>query len=318
MGSYSRVLYESIKNNEDFNIKMISQDDSLIQKDSPLDYLFFSFIELRFKIKSADIYHALSPIESFYLDPNKSIVTIHDLIPIKMAEINSNGIQGRLLKYVFDKSMKKAINCKKIIAVSDETAKDVENYYNVDYNDISVVRQAIKSGFYPKNVKNDVFTVGTVSHLNERKRVDILIKSFLKADIENSKLLIGGKGPELEKLKKISNGDSRIKFLGFISDDKMNDFYNSLDVFVFPTIMEGYGLPIVEAMACGKPVITLEDGLIPSDIKYKTFISSKSNLSKDLINNSFKCDIKSNMNFANEHNLEKMGNDLMKVYKEML
>ncbi|WP_225370026.1 glycosyltransferase [Methanobrevibacter arboriphilus] len=58
-------------------------------------------------------------------------------------------------------------------------------------------------------------------------------------------------------------------FLGFISDEDMVDFYNSLDVFVFPTIMEGYGMPIVEAMACGKPVITLEDAYIPHDIKKK-------------------------------------------------
>ncbi|WP_297897475.1 glycosyltransferase [Methanobrevibacter sp.] len=315
MGSYSRVLYESIKDQKEFNIKMISQDDSIIQNDNALDYLFFSIIELKFKIKKAGVYHALSPIESIYLDPDRSVVTIHDLIPIKMPKLISNGIQAKLLKLFFDKSMKKAIKCKKIIAVSDETARDVQNYYNINIDDIKVIRQAIKSGFFPKNIENEIFTVGTISHLNNRKRVNILIESFLKADIKNSMLLIGGKGPELENLKKISEGDSRIKFLGFISDDKMNDFYNSLDVFVFPTIMEGYGLPIVEAMACEKPVITLDDAFIPDDVKKRTHISN--NLAYDLKNRNFKCDIKSNLKFAKEHSLENMNKELLKIYRDI-
>ena len=53
----------------------------------------------------------------------------------------------------------------------------------------------------------------------------------------------------------------------FLLIPNMNDFYNSLDLFVFPTSIEGYGMPIVEAMACGKPVITLEDAEIPSNLR---------------------------------------------------
>lgn len=140
-----------------------------------------------------------------------------------------------------------------------------------------------------------------------------MIKAFLKEDIGNSRLLIGGKGPELNNLKKLSQNDSRIEFLGFIPDDKMNEFYNSLDIFVFPTIMEGYGLPIVEAMACGKQVITLEDAFIPMDIKNKTHISS--DLAVDLKKMDFHCDINSNLRFAKKHSPENMKKEMVKIYR---
>ena len=151
----------------------------------------------------------------------------------------------------------------------------------------------------------------------KRKRVDLLIKSFLEADIENSQLLIGGNGAEKENLLKIANGDSRIKFLGFVGDDEMNDFYNSLDVFVFPTAEEGYGMPMVEAMACGKPVITLKDANIPTDVKEKTTVTTKEDLADVLINREFGCDINKNIEFYKQHSIENISNKLMKIYENI-
>ena len=315
MGSYSKMLYESIKDEKDFNIKLISQDNSFFQRDSPYDYLFFDIFEVPLKLRTSDVYHALSPLESFYLNSKKSIVTILDLIPIKMFEMGYTSLQSKLIKKFFEKAIKKAIKSQEIVAISEETANDLNIYFGVDIDEIHVVRTSIQQNFTPLNKKHDIFTIGTVSHLNNRKRVDILIKAFLKADIQNSRLLIGGKGPELDNLKRLSKNDSRIEFLGFIPDEKMNEFYNSLDVFVFPTIMEGYGLPIVEAMACGKQVITLDDALIPMDIKNKTHISS--NLSNDLKEMNFDSDIKNNLKFANKHSPENMKKDMVKIYRNI-
>ncbi|KZX14788.1 GDP-mannose-dependent alpha-(1-6)-phosphatidylinositol monomannoside mannosyltransferase [Methanobrevibacter cuticularis] len=313
IGTYSKMVYEIIKQNKKIQINLTSQDNSYLLKNNPLGYLFYCLIELPIKIKKSDVYHALSPMEALFLNPNKTIVTIHDLIPIKRAK----SLKNKLFKILFNQALKKSIKCE-IIAISEETARDLEEYYNVDYETINVIPPAISENFFPTNKNNEIFTIGTISYLENRKRIDILINAFLKADIKNSLLLIGGKGPELENLKKIANNDLRIKFLGFVPDHDMNDFYNSLDVFVFPTIMEGYGLPIVEAMACEKPVITLEDGSIPSDIKDKTFISSKSNLANDLKNRNFKCNLKSNLKFANEHSLDKTGQKLKKIYDSMI
>jgi glycosyltransferase involved in cell wall biosynthesis len=313
IGSYSKMLYESIKTEKDFNIRLVSQDDSFFQKDSPYDYLFFDIFEIPIKLKESDVYHALTPLESFYLNSKKSVVSVLDLIPIKLVEMGYTSLQSKITKIIFEKAIKKAIKSQEIIAISEETANDLNSYFGVDLDEIHVVRTSIQQKFVPLNKKHDTYTIGTVSHLNNRKRINILIKSFLEANIENSRLLIGGKGPELDNLKKLSKNDSRIEFLGFIPDDKMNEFYNSIDIFVFPTIIEGYGLPIVEAMACGKQVITLKDALIPKDIKNKTHISS--NLAEDLKEMDFRCDINSNLKFADEHSPENMKNKMVKIYR---
>ena len=114
------------------------------------------------------------------------------------------------------------------------------------------------------------------------------------------------------------NGDERVKFLGFVADEDMNNFYNSLDLFVFPTQIEGYGMPIAEAMACGKPVITLDDAEIPSNLKEKTFICSKENLSNILLNRDYSCNIKQNIKFTKEHSIENIGKKLIKVYDSII
>ena len=164
---------------------------------------------------------------------------------------------------------------------------------------------------------SDIYTIGTISNLMKRKRIHLLIESFLEADIDNSQLLIGGNGAEKENLQKIANGDPRIKFLGFVADDEMNDFYNSLDVFVFPTVEEGYGMPMVEAMACEKQVVTLNDAVIPTDIKEKTTVTTKENLADVLTNREFNCDIKKNIEFYKQHSIENISNKLMKVYESI-
>ncbi|MGL4670403.1 MAG: glycosyltransferase [Methanobacteriaceae archaeon] len=324
------MLFKGLNQCNNVDLRLLSQDDSIIKGDDIFGYLFFSLLEVPFKVKESDIYHALSPIESIRLNKKKSVVTIHDLMLLKIANIiyPNNKFMSKAMNLFFKKAMGSAIKCEKIVAISDETAGELNQYYNIDLDSISVVRQAIASYFYPNSnfnssflnnpETNDKFTVGTISNINNRKRIDILINSFLEADIEDSCLLIGGKGPQLDELKRLAGNDSRIKFLGFVANEDMNDFYNSLDVFVFPSIMEGYGIPLVEAMACGKPVITLVDGYIPSDIKDRTFVTSELNLANVLTNREFKCNIKSNIQFAKEHSIENMAKEMIKVYDDMI
>jgi glycosyltransferase involved in cell wall biosynthesis len=327
LGTYSEMVLKSLQNQKNIKLQLISQKKSILYRKNVsidwakhLDYLFYSLVEKPFIVKKSDIYHALSPIESLWLDSEKSVVTIHDLLLTKMPEMIHSGFMAKPFGIYYDKTMNKAIKAKEIIAISNETAQELIEYYNLDDDNIHVVRQAIKDYLKPNsNMNNEnIFSVGTISHLNKRKRIEILIKSFLEASIANSELLIGGTGNQLQYLKKIANGDARVKFLGFVPDDELSDFYNSLDVFVFPSIMEGYGLPIVEAMACNKPVITLNDGEIPKDVKDKTFISSKENLAKDLKNKNFEINNKSNLKFVKEHSTEKCGEKLIEIYKKAL
>lgn len=316
IGNYSNILFQGLSRKKNINITKISQDNSFFKGKGIFDYFYFFSLELPFLLPDSDIFHALSPIESIRVDKSKTIVTVHDLMPIKIPELIPRN--KTLLKSFFKLAMRSAVKCEEIITISKESANDISKFYSIDLEDISIIRQGINVNLHHKERENETYNIGTVSNLNHRKRIDILIKAFLKADIKNSKLFIGGKGPHLKYLVNLANDDERIFFLGYIPSDKMNDFYNSLDVFLFPSFMEGYGLPMVEAMACCKPVVTLEDAFIPEDVKKRTHVTNKSNLAEVLKTRDFNCDIESNLKFAKEHSVEIMASNMMKIYKNMV
>jgi len=102
-----------------------------------------------------------------------------------------------------------------------------------------------------------------------RKNVNLLLKAFAKItkhytnNLRNRILVIGGEVPTvshplLEDVKGIATClgiADRVKFVGKLSDEELAEFYNGADFFVFPSLYEGFGLTVLEAMACGVPVI---------------------------------------------------------------
>ena len=315
IGTYSELIHDGLKNRDDVNLNLITQENSILPyTDNPLKYFFYSFFELKWILnkktfKNSDVFHAVSPMEAICANKSKTVVTIHDVYDIDKYK--------SIPEKIMVKSIKESIKCEKIILDKKESLVPLRKYGEINEEDIHIIGPAISSRFHPQAKENDLFTVGTIARLDSRKRNDLLIKSFLEANIENSQLLIGGTGPEMENLKKIAGNDERIKFLGFIPDEEVNNFYNSLDVFVFPTLFEGYGMPIVEAMGCKKPVITLDDAEITEDVKKRTFVCSKEELGDVLRDKTFKCNIKENYDFFKDHNIEKRINQIIKVYESI-
>ena len=315
IGSYSNLIYDSL-GTQNINVNKISAENGFIPDSLPLSYLFYSFVDLKRLIRNhngSDIFHCLTPAESLHAPKNKTVCTVLDFIPLT----EKDSLYSRMYAKLFANWMESAIKCERIVVINADLKEILISDYGVEGSCIEVISPPIDNKYFSVKKEDDSFVVGTVSNISKRKRVDILVKSFLEADIENSKLLIGGGGEELENLKNLANGDDRVEFLGFVPDEKMNEFYNSLDVFVFPTLIEGYGMPIVEAMACGKPVITLEDGQIPSNLKEKTFVCSKNDLADVLANRTYSCDIKRNIEFFEEHSIENIGSKLIKVYESI-
>ncbi|WP_462316311.1 glycosyltransferase [Methanobrevibacter sp.] len=313
IGIYSKLIYESLKS-QDINLNKIGQDDSIIPSSYSFYFAFDLFRLLRKKAyRNSDVYHSLNPVEAIHVPKNKSVCTVHDLIPLTMKE----NIKQRIYLKIFYKGLMSALECEHITVVNPNLKDTLVSEYNAEESAITPIPPTIDDKYHPLNKSNDTYTIGTLSGLVPRKRIDILIKSFLKADMEDSRLLIGGVGMDEENLKRIANDDERIEFLGLVPDDKMNDFYNSLDVFVFPTLVEGYGMPIVEAMACGKPVVTLNDSDIPDVVKSRCDICSKENLHEVLSERKFSCNIKSNMEFSKDHSIENTGRKLMKIYESI-
>jgi len=117
-----------------------------------------------------------------------------------------------------------------------------------------------------------------------------------------------------------------VQFAGFIPENKLNEFYNSLDVFVFPSFYEGFGLPVLEAMACGVPIITSNVSSMPELVGASgRFINTKN--SNEVVNEiiqifkdeSLKEDLhKKGLNRAKEFTWEKCAKEHLKIYAELI
>lgn len=284
---------------------------------SAASYLLYTLVDLRFRIpKDVDVYHALTPAEAIHLPKERTVVTFHDLIPLKSElGLNSRRLVGY---YWFLFACKRAVKASRLICNSEQTKKEVMETFSVPEDKITVIRMGINPSLRPKKRKKDKFIVGTLSYLDPRKRIDILIKAFKKVNDGDAELWIGGEGVDKPRLKRIAKGDKRIRFLGFVPETKLADFYNSLDVFVFPTEQEGLGLPIIEAMACKVPVITLRDAVIPFDVKSRTHVVSREELSKVLEQREFKCDVQANYRFARLHDWKLAAKLTEEVYRDVV
>jgi L-malate glycosyltransferase len=113
---------------------------------------------------------------------------------------------------------------------------------------------------FSANPNPTIFYIGV---LNKRKGVDDLIRAFqlVKTEIPCIKLKIAGIGPDLDKLIKLTTDlelEKDVEFIGFVSEENKFSYLKSIDVFVLATYWESFPIVLLEAMACGKPIITTE------------------------------------------------------------
>ena len=198
--------------------------------------------------KGIDVYHALATLEAIWLPKSRSIATFLDLFTTTNPARAGAGMGYSRWKLAAGRSYFKvgsliAAKCRYLVCISEKTKQDVLEYVCQDESRISVIRLGIGDDLKPLDGKpNDRFRIGALGQLDKRKRIDLLIRQFRASKID-AELVIAGAGPDREMLERIAGGDERIRFLGLIPDGALTAFYNSLDLFVFPTFIEGYGLP---------------------------------------------------------------------------
>jgi glycosyltransferase involved in cell wall biosynthesis len=242
-------------------------------------YAKYTLMDLHGRMpKGCDVYHCLTPMESMYAPKHQSVVTFMDLIPWLhsdglMTHYAGGSVSRSICRYYFGFMVRQAVKASKLAAISSATAGELVEHLDVDGRQVEVIRLGISPGLIPQPRRHTTFRVGTLSYLDRRKRIDILVKAWQAAGIDGE-LVIGGDGRDRERLEALSTGGPSIRFAGFVPDNELADFYNSLDLFVFPTRVEGYGLPIVEAMACGLPVVVLGDAVIPEDLRRRCTVTN--------------------------------------------
>ncbi|MFA6322988.1 MAG: glycosyltransferase family 1 protein, partial [Candidatus Buchananbacteria bacterium] len=159
----------------------------------------------------------------------------------------------------------------KIVAISENTKNDIIKLYGVKENKIVLINPGISELFFTPVTeaaksearqkfclpKNYIFYLG---NLEPRKNVESLILAFEKVKTPDMHLVIAGslawKYNNIKKIWENSALKDKIKFLGYVAAEDKPALYAMAKVFVYPSIYEGFGLPPVESMACGTPVIT--------------------------------------------------------------
>ncbi|MCL6588387.1 MAG: glycosyltransferase family 4 protein [Firmicutes bacterium] len=207
----------------------------------------------------------------------KLVVTIHDLIPYVLPEM----VRSSFLKRFIQEMPLITSQADRIVTVSEASKKDILKIFKIDPGKITVIPSAPAEIYQPlpkletqKKLAED-YGIKTpfilyAGGLNPRKNIAELIYAYSKIYREltsRQKLLI--LGPEgrhrdgLQLLVKSLNLDDNVLFPGFIKSEDMPLFYNGADLFVYPSLYEGFGLPPIEAMACGTPVIASNVSSLP-------------------------------------------------------
>jgi len=233
-------------------------------------------------IEKQDILH--SPFLSFPASSNgagqlKRFLTIYDLIPILFPQYFKYKEAGRLERLV-----RQITPADYVFAISESTKNDLCNYAKIDPSRVLVTPLAA-SGSFEKCVDADLIAatrskyaipdapyVLSLCTLEPRKNIDQTIRCFYRL-VEEEKIddlnlvLVGTKGWKFgrifEEMGRKSIAENRIFTTGYVPDEDLSPLYSGAQMFVYPSFYEGFGLPPLEAMQCGVPVITSDTSSLP-------------------------------------------------------
>jgi glycosyltransferase involved in cell wall biosynthesis len=217
-----------------------------------------------------DIYHV--PQNGIGLPHSKTcpfVITLHDIIPYRMPET-----VGPQYLSIYNKEIPGILErCDAIITVSNFSKNDISNVLRFPEEKIFVTHLAAEDIYYPRNKREcreyikskfgvkDRFIL-YVGGFSPRKNIKGLIEAFSliksKLDQEYKLVIIGKKGRSYYDYRDLAyslNLKDDVIFTGYVSIEELPIFYNAAYIFCYPSFYEGFGLPPVEAMACGTPTI---------------------------------------------------------------
>jgi glycosyltransferase involved in cell wall biosynthesis len=243
-------------------------------------FWYFGWPKIDKMIGGADVIFLPNIIFGAVSKRARLVVTMHDLSFERYPETFS---WKRRLWHVFINPKKICARADKIIAVSDSTRNDLVDLYKIDPKKIKTIHSGVADKFKVIS-RNDekliaakdkyklpykfILYLGTIE---PRKNIEGIIQAYDQlrktAELSDYKLIIAGSAGWLSKkiFSAIGNSEFRgdIKAINFIDDADKPYVYNLASLFIYPSLFEGFGFPVLEAMACGIPVITSNNSSLP-------------------------------------------------------
>lgn len=216
----------------------------------------------------------------------KKSITLYDLIPLIYKETYLSDDNVR--KWYFNK-IRLCFEADLLLAISEASKEDAINILGIPEDKVINISGAIDNNKFYKMSKKNIDEKGYILRkyninkpfmmytggIDFRKNIESSIKAFSqikKKHFENYQYVIVCKISEHEKehfgnlLKELNISSKKVIFTGFVSDEELNYLYNMAKLFIFPSIYEGFGLPVLEAMTCGTIVIGSNVSSVPEII----------------------------------------------------
>ncbi|WP_339239751.1 glycosyltransferase family 1 protein [Geobacillus sp. FSL W8-0466] len=196
------------------------------------------------------------------------LVTIHD------ANVYANPRNFSLLFRLWYKFLFKIISkkSKKLITVSNFSKSELEHYLNINNNKIKVIYEG-KEQILNINSEQNILRkhnlqckryLLAVSSLSPNKNFKSVIQAIqLLKDIKVDIVIAGGTNPKVFSDSRDIGKTANVKYIGYVSDNELKSLYENAAGFIYPSFYEGFGLPPLEAMACGCPVIVSNVASLP-------------------------------------------------------
>jgi glycosyltransferase involved in cell wall biosynthesis len=233
-----------------------------------------------------DVFHApffALPKPDLFPPSTSRLITVHDLIPIKYPHLFTAGIRRQFSRILSSVDIDKDW----IVCNSENTRSDLLDYFKdkLDSQRVFVSYFAAANHFHPiqdaSTINDTKAQLGipvdqpyllSLGAIEPRKNLPFLIKCFSKIiqeqkDLDVNLVLVGPKGWRDKEIFKAALSlpalQDRIYFTGFVPDSNLSALYSGALAFVYPSLYEGFGLPPLEAMQCGAPVITSNSSSLP-------------------------------------------------------
>ncbi|MEQ8303415.1 MAG: glycosyltransferase family 1 protein [Cyclobacteriaceae bacterium] len=358
LGNYSRFVVEAliryaadheyvlftpkVQHNDDTKIFHESENTTIVEPSKLISKLglrsFWRSVKLGevAKKNGVQILHGLSN-ELPKTKPSglKTVITVHDLI-FKRYPSFYKPIDVKIYDYKLRKALETA---DAVVAISKQTTSDISTYYGYPENKIDVIYQGCHPSFhrrYDADVLQQVrakyqlpakylLNVGT---LEDRKNALVIVQALREVDPSISAVFIGRETAYADKIKHFAKAhklESRVNFIHKVDFKDLPAIYQQAELFAYPSLFEGFGIPIVEAIASGTPVIAARTSSLteaggPGTIYFDPENSSElARLTNDLLSNRTRREeiIVSSNQYITQFEPQRIAVDMMKVYNRV-